>query len=366
MTDGQLLLAVFAAFYLAECVHWLPLHSVVFSTWTLHRGWGSSRPSPLASANGCGAAFAWPLPPLGSFLTTQEWPIIPATPGLWIGPGQLHEGKRLDWADLRPVLEQRSLKLGAGIEVKCSSVRAAELLLTFLTQTAAMEPDLRAQAVEVSWHQSLSLPRARAALRRFRLGSAGLRLPCLFVAFLAFAYVPLLYWRFGGSSLQMLFAVIGLFLLTSLVAFTWRSLARRLFPEKKDGLWGEVLHQVFMPAHAIRAIDVLGVGAMAGIHPLAAAAVVLRPEALRAFASLTWREWKHRPVKDPLHSATVIVLPQIKAFSKRIGFSIEELEAPPERQSGATCYCPRCQAQFTVAGSQCEQCGGVATVTWPI
>lgn len=364
MTDGQLLLAVFTAFYLAECLHWLPLQATVLSTWALRRGWSAGRPSPHVAARGRGLALAWPLPPLGSLLTTQSWPVLPDKDGLRVGPGQLQEGKRLDWQAVAPVLDQRNLKLGQGLEVQCTSRREASLLAAFLRETAALKPARRQASIEAFWQSSLSLPRARAALRKYRLATWALRLPCLTVFLAGFCWMPLLFWQFGGSSWRVLVGFASLLALTTMVAFVWRALHRRLFPDSKGRTWGEVLHLIFVPAHTMRAHDLIGVEVMAGVHPLAAAATVLKRPALKAFASSTWSFWRFRPASDPLADTAPSVLPRIEACVLKLGFTLEELQASPSKQAGALSYCPRCQAQFTLTETACEQCGGVATRTW--
>ena len=364
MTDGQLLLTVFAVFYFVECLHWLPLQCVVLKTWATRRGWAAGKPSQHVAARGTGLAIAWPLPPLGSFFVAQPWPVIPDADGLWIGEGQVSQGHRLKWEDLHLRREEKTITVAPGLQVQCTSPRAATLLEAFLRQTATLKPKKRSDAIESWWNDSLSLPKARAMKRKFVLASWILRMPCILVFIIAFFWLPLLYWRFGSDSWRLLLGVASLWLMNLLVALTWRSLAARLFPEPKGSRWMEVLHLTLIPSHTIRAIDLIGIETMVGLHPLAAASAVLKAEALQSFASQLWLDWKYKPEADPLHPAVALVLPRLEAFCIRLGFSVDALEASPKRQGEAGSFCPRCHAQFTKQEAACEQCGGLATKPW--
>ena len=365
MTDGQLLLTVFGLFYLAECLHWLPLRSVIFSTWAIRRYWTSGNPSPHVAANGSGLAFGWPLPPLGSFFVSEPWPVIPSENGITIGEGQNNYGTPLAWSALEVKLDQRTVTLAPGFEVLCCSQRAAEELTTFLQSTAVLSLNKRKNAIEAWWRSTLSLPQAQAAKRKFQLAAWSLRMPCNAVFILSFLWVPLLYWQFGTESWRLWVGVGSLYVMTVLVAFTWRSVARRCFPKRKASRWGEALHIALMPMHAIRALDLISVESMAGLHPLVVAAAVLPREDLTSLASRTLREWKYKPATDPLHEVVPIVLPRLEACCKRLKLSLDGLVAPPARQGSAASFCPRCHAQFTRAEATCEQCGGLATHAWP-
>jgi len=364
MTDEQTLFAVFTLFYLVECLFWLPLGTVVLSTWTVRRGWTASHPSPLVSTGAKGVTMAWPLPPLGSLLVAQPWPVIPDAAGLWVGPGQLHEGKRLEWTAIRPKQEERTVTLAPGVELQCTSAGEAQWLMEFLRKAAADSETERGQTLETFWRSSLSLPRARAAVRRYRLAASSLRMPCLGVLLISFGWIPLLFWRFGGSSWRVLAGFASLLLMTTMVALIWRHLDFRLFPNSRRKRWAQMLHLVFMPAHTIRAHDLIGAEVLAGLHPLPAASRVLKPAAFKALASQTWLAWKFRPASDPLLAAAAVVLPRLEACCRRLGLSVADMEAAPARQGTAASYCPRCHSQFSLAAATCGNCGDIPTRPW--
>ena len=163
MTDGQLLFAVFTAFYLLECVRWLPVAAQVFRTWAFRRGWTLRQPSPYLAGRGVGPALLWPLPPLGGFMVTQSWPILPELDGLCVGPGQLHAGKALKWSEVSLSGEKEVVRLAADVTVQCVSSRAAKALRGFIESAQAAKPNQRRALNDEFWKHSLSAPAARAA-----------------------------------------------------------------------------------------------------------------------------------------------------------------------------------------------------------
>ncbi len=359
MTDGQLLLAVFTGFYLVECLHWLPLGSVILSSWA-GRGWVAQRPSADLSAKGSGLAMAWPLPPLGSFLVADNGPIIPDADGIWTTQAPV---LRLQWHELTPRQEDQGVWLTRHTKLNCASRRSAQQLHNFLLEAQKLNPAKRKRLIDAWWQRTFSLPAARAAVKRYRLAASILRFPCLFVFALCFLWLPFLFW-FYGESLRLLLGFVSLFLATALTAFTWRSLDRRLHPQEKRTRWPQVLHLLFMPSHAMRAHDLFGIEALAGFHPLTAASCLLPADALLAQAAQTWRRWRFMGPQDPLRPAADLVLPKLQTLCQRLGLSPAELESAPTRQTHAQSYCPCCHTQFLLPSAICKDCYGAETLAW--
>src|SRR5689334_14361786 len=74
MTELQLLLLIFALIYLWECVCWINRGSVAFLTW-FGRRWRASHPASLIGNQSGGFVFAHPLPPLGTILVGNQYPL---------------------------------------------------------------------------------------------------------------------------------------------------------------------------------------------------------------------------------------------------------------------------------------------------
>lgn len=360
MTDGQLLLAVFIGFYVLECLHWLPLSSTVFHTWAVRRGWSVRTPLPMLAAPGKGVVITWPLPPLGGFLAADGWSILPDEQGLWT---TLDPVRRVRWDELAPQAEAAKVQLTKTVAVSCASPRASKRLFTFLKEVQAAQGEERRHLIEAWWESSISLPRARAAVRRYRLAASLLRWPCTLVFAICFASLPYLFWYRGGG-VEVLPAFASLLLTNGLVAFTWRWLDRRLYPQEKRLRWPQVLHLIVMPAHTMRAHDLLGLDLLAGVHPLAAAGSLLPRPQLAAYASELWRRWHFMGPQDPLAGAAPQVLPCLERLCQRLKLDKAELETVPARQPNTESYCPRCLAQFQRTGAKCKDCNGTETVVW--
>ncbi len=361
MSDGQMLLAVFAAFYVIECIHWLPASAVVLRTFLLRRGWHVARPLALTQSAREGASFAWPLPLLGGFLLVDEWPVLPDHGGLWVGEGQPGAGSWVDWGDVRPACEQSLVNVTASLRVRCTTKQAARELCAFLQAACDGDTGRRSELVLAWWRQSLSLPRARMAVRHWLLAARALRTPCMGVFVLCFLWLPLLYWMHSTDGWRLLLGGLTLLATTALVAFTWRTLDRRIFRSRHRRRWPQALHLMFMPMHAMRAHDLIGAEILSGHHALPAAACVLSKPELRRFASAIWRRWVYRGPGDPLREASAVVVPRLRECCARLHLLEADLEASPQAQAGSLSYCPSCHAQFTVREATCPDCHGLET-----
>lgn len=364
MTDGQLLFAVFTAFYLLECVRWLPVAAQVFRTWAWKSGWTLRQPLPYLAGRGLGPALMWPLPPLGGLMTAQSWPVLPDADGLWIGPGQLHAGRALKWSEIQVTAEKQEVVLAAGVSVLCVSARAARVLRTLIERMQSSKPDQRAVLIDEFWKDSLSLPAARAAVRRFRLAASLLRLPCIGLFFLCFGWLPYVFWWFSGDVLRVGSALLSVLFLDVLVALTWRSLDRRIFGDATSR-WAQVLHLMVMPAHAIRALDLIGHDVASRLHPVVVAAAILPKEQARVVAGVEWRNWKYRQAALLGGDRVTAVLAHLEACVIRLGYRIDEMDAPPQQEPGTTSFCPCCHEPFVTEMARCQACGDLETRVWP-
>lgn len=363
MTDGQLLFAVFTAFYLLECVRWLPVAAQVFRTWAFRTGWTLRQPLPYLAGRGLGPALLWPLPPLGGFLAAQSWPVLPDANGLRIGPGQLLAGRELKWSEVQPTWEKQEVRLGSGVSVQCVSPRSARELHALIGRMQSADNNERAVLIKDYWADSLSIPAARAAMRRFQLASSLLRPPCVCLFLLCFGWLPYVFWWFSGDALRVGTALLSMLFLDGLVALIWRSLDRRLFGDEVNR-WAQVLQLMVMPAHAIRALDLIGLDVASRLHPLVVAAAVLPEAQVRRVAGVEWRNWKYRHAVAVGPERAAPVLMSLEACLVRLGYRQDELDAAPSPESGAVGYCPCCHEQFLTVGARCQPCGDLATLAW--
>ncbi len=81
MSELELLFLVLALVYAWECALWVPRGSLAFRTW-LGRNWGLSHPDVLFGNQKGGFIWAQPLPPLGTVLTTNQFPLALSPDGV--------------------------------------------------------------------------------------------------------------------------------------------------------------------------------------------------------------------------------------------------------------------------------------------
>lgn len=353
--------AVFAGFYLLECFHWLPLSCVIFKSSL--RAWSVSQPSSQLCAGGSGLAIAWPLPMLGDFVVAQPWLILPDENGVVLAEPHPQAGDRVAWADMQPVVEDKQLKLKPGVVVHTATKPAAIHLRDKLVAVRDAKSHHRKQLIAAWWDDSLNLPKARAAVRRYRIAARALRMSCVFAFLLCFIYLPFLFW-FTGGGVRVLIGFVALLLLNAMIAFTWRSIHRRLHPASTQARWPQVLHLLLVPAHTIRAHDLFGADSLTGFHPLAAAGALLKPAELRAFVAPLWRRWKYCGESDPMRDSASLMLQRIEACIQRLGINLATLDEAPPQPPDAQSYCPQCHTQFNAAEATCDSCRGVKTLRW--
>ncbi len=156
----------------------------------------------------------------------------------------------------------------------------------------------------------------------------------------------------------------GLFVLTAACAVLFARAHRELRPEGGAAPAQHVATIALVPTTAIRAADLLARGLGDGVHPLAAAVVLLPREAFTGYARRFHFDAMHR---DP--AATTVPSPwfdesqrePIERFLAANGAAPEALLlAPVKSDDSSKTFCPRCHAQFTVAEGTCRDCSGIA------
>jgi len=364
MTDGQRLYAVFAALYLIECLVWLPHGWRVFRSWLGARSLRSAKPSLNIAVRGLGAVFTMPLPPLGGMLAPDPWLFIPDEDGIILGELHPAAGTRLSWSELQPRADQRQVFLTRIIRLNAVTPRRADALARWMLDVQKARAGHRRKLINAWWGKTFDLRCARAQVRTFRVVAASLRWTCCLAFFLCFAWLPFIYGWYGEEDWRLPAGAAMLFLTTFIIALLWRTLDKRLVPQDPGGRWLGFLHHLFMPQHAMRAVDHLSLELLAGIHPLAAGRCLLSLVEWQALAAETWRHWRFRSETDPLHPALSVVGPRLQDFLKKEGLTLEQLEAAPPREAGASAYCPRCHTTFSTTESLCRDCEGLPPVAW--
>ena len=355
MTDGQKLLAVFAAFYLMECLWIVPARAWL----AVGRGRVSRFLRPWDRFH-----FAGGSPVLLHLLPAPQVPSMP-----WVLVAEASHlavhcddgtRARLDWSQIEPQASGNILRLDAGHTLRLPSVTDASAWAALVITWKAAQPEQRRAAFFKHARQTLSHTQAAAqsaaAEMTDPLGLLGIIILCWCFLVLAPAY------RVLGDSTRFLGVLGVLPVLTFTQAFLFLRFIKKHRLEVPHCGW-RALGIAFLPHLAARAIDLVcdALPRQVLLHPLAWAeqpskAVWL--ENARAF----WRRAFYRPGwktnAEPSADAQAL-----ENFFKAENIVLAEYDPPPALQLPAIAWCPRCHAGFLKADLQCQDCGGVELMT---
>ncbi|HXB97360.1 MAG TPA: hypothetical protein VNZ54_04860 [bacterium] len=247
---------------------------------------------------------------------------------LWVPQGDL--------AFIRPLFGDFRLA-GPGLHLKSVVPGGAALVFTPPARWRAAPPDkrgradlrrrigaFRAEAPVLYWPGRVLLASvaALAWLTHLDLGPAG-RLACL------------------GLVLLALGCHVGAVLL---LAWRWKRV-------RLDGRAKALAIVAVSPWASSRAADPLGRGLLDGVHPAAAAQLLLNKAQARDFAADCLRRAVH-PLPGEAADATAW-----GEWVRSRGWTQRDLLAPPEPQAHSRGYCPRCLAQYASERMDCSDCG---------
>lgn len=382
MTDGEVLLLVFALIYLSECLVWLTPTSYALVAWWSRRH-TVTRAAMHFSALGRGIALLQPLPPFGSVFVGQAWPVSPLPDGLSLlsretpNLGPAREGARrrdsAAWFAWETIQGFRADASSVRIEtpdppppVACATAAHAVQLACDLEVIRRADPDARSRVIDRILRRSFRARRAGRKAAFFRRATAPLRLnQCvLFVA--VFVGLPLSYWRFHDEP-RFFIALGGTWLMMALVAIDGFLLHRRFYPRLASDRWQHLILSLIFPHYTLRTLDTLSKGFLADCHPTAmAAALADEPLAMRFLATVA-RD-AHWPV--PLVHPDATAVSAADAFRLRFfqpGFLAafgpqDRFAAIRPSDDNYPAHCPRCGTDYRAEGLPCDDCGGIRTV----
>ena len=156
MSELELLFVVLVVIYGCECACWLRRGSVAFRTWSGRR-WRLAHPGEVLGNQRGGLVFAHPLPPLGTLLTGNQYPlslspeavlayVAPSINPGW-RPAQTEQLVRLD--HIRSVeASGRAVRVNGKVLLKAASPGFAAQLARHLRRLSELAPEKRASAIE--------------------------------------------------------------------------------------------------------------------------------------------------------------------------------------------------------------------------
>jgi len=359
--------AVLALLYALECVRWTPRSTLVLRALAV-RNFRRARFSPLFGSPRAGLIWLQPLPPLGTALLVEAWPVAPSPTGLATRePLELELAQRapfqaqaLTWEHVEQIRARDSVLEVNGREfARCGSNRAArELAQTLEELRDAREPE-RAGIVRRALGHAFDAGELRARVERYFTLTRGVRSLCNTQFGVLAVATPIAVYTWGTlwSWLPLVAALVALNVAITVRA---RRIARELTPDCTDELQRLTLACALSPISALRVLDELARPLVADLHPLSAAA--LAPAADRA-------EIVRLVAVDALHPRRVEAVDplaldcarwfsaEIVAAAARAGHDLRAAAAPPAPEdTSMDGYCPRCQRQFPAGHDVCFDC----------
>src|SRR5205807_1042828 len=226
MTDLELLFLVLVVIYCWECACWLRRGSVAFLTW-FGRRWKLAHPGAVLGNQQGGFIFAHPLPPLGTLLAGNQFPLSLSSDAVLayvapsVNPGgrPIQTGKCFRFAEIQSVESNgKKVRVNGELLLKAASPAFAAYLAQQLRQLTSLAPAQRANAIEELVRAGLDTKAIERRWQEFRTQTGSMRLltNCLF-GFL-FLFAPALIWRFGlrQSWLGLLAGILGFTVATAI------------------------------------------------------------------------------------------------------------------------------------------------------
>ena len=343
-------LVVAALLYAWELVLWIPVRGRGFRA--RRKGWRSLDPRSLLVLRDRGAVISLPLFTDAGFHAAAPFPLIPGQDGrVWLDLGN-DQWKTLGKFDRTRCHRDHLDLVVSGLKLPLLAPGESD---PFLADLKADSSDDGVAAIQRAWERSFSLPRARAALKKWRLFCGPFRWLCPMLTIAFFGVLPVLFFKVGGREAGL----FGLWTLSVLltIQILMVVVGGRVFPKAKGVFWGEALLSLLLPFHAMRATRHGLPHAFAGLHPVAlllAAGQTSHPY-LDEFA----RRLRYpRPGNQGDAAWAELVRPLFHAACARAGAPIPE-EVAPAPDSGSAAWCPRCLALYNNTTVTCRDCSGL-------
>ena len=383
MSDLQWLFLVLAALYGWECACWIRRGTVAFTTW-LGRDWHEAHPGTLFGNQRGGFVFAHPLPPLGTFLAANQFPLSLSPEAALayvatnLNPGwrPAQTGRFLPFDAIREARARgKKVTVNGELWLTAASASFARRVAEELARLAKLRLPERDQAVSELIRASLDERAVAQQWQDFQKRSRNLRRLSNALLVYLFAFAPALIWHLGFK-LSWLGLLVGLIALTTATAVLFHRAHRALYARAEEERFTHTLTIALAPTSALRAHDALARPLMETFHPLAVAKVFLREARFREFARRVLLDLRHPalplcPSADSAQRATefharTAMRQAAEQLLKRSGIEPDELCRPPA-PADASCraYCPRCGAQFTTPEGHCADCGRLALAAFP-
>ena len=358
MTDGQIFALAYLAFYLMECVRWVPIRAWLFQGYA-KRAWSGAQPWSVFRTRSGGGVLLWPLP-LKPHVVTANWPCVPHEEGLHVSNDENGTIHRIPWDQVKARAEGPMLNVAKGIAVRCvnpaSATSWAENVTLWKGQT---QPEREANFAEKA-RRMFDLSALQNVVEEMFRETRWLRILGSVIFFWSVLVIPVTYWRFSDD--WPTFAVIGSLFLLLIVQTSLLGKASKGRPQMRHDRFTRLLSTALFPPISIRAADWICQHKLQEFHPLTAFKTWESPELFEKIATQTWRQTRWPRGTSAESGSDDLQVKALEEFLDAQGLPAEKCDAAPLQQSGSESYCPRCHTQYASPASVCADCGGVKLV----
>jgi len=371
VTQELALVALLYAFYLYECVLWLPLQTQTFC-WRVGGRFAPRTPAVIIPVSPLGAVLASLMPGYARTFATATWPVslspqsvnnldpYGAADTLALAP------REILFAD-RPTFYARGTTLYAGQSAfcKCHTPDAARDLLAFLRQLAAADEVTREDLLAARIAARFDGPAIRERLAAVRTATRNLTTAGLLTFLMLFVFVPAA--LLDSHARPLLWPAVTVAALNAiLIAWAFMRAAKDLNVHKA----GRIVHATevaLLPFLSPRAAERLALHAMLGFEPVAVALELCKPAVANEVAATALRRLSH-PL-PPLEGANIEPMRQRLLAALRTALqarNIDEaklLAAPNAIGADAHSHCPRCLMQYRQPPDGTTPCPHCKSVT---
>lgn len=344
-------LLVAALIYLWESALWLPKRGHALRRGWFGKSWRVIPATRLLSTRELGVIPMLPLPPDSRLAPCPGFPLaVGETGAIFVesADGDFRETDVRTWDQIR--FSAPHLHAG-NFSIRCQSPAAMDSLR--VGKSLGLDPQaaiLRCAA------QSISPARAKRDLKRWRIVSAPLRLygPVITIGF--FGGIPAAYLTLGSVSALWLAAWLWCVMLATCLHLFW--IAKAVYPSCRGDIRQDALLSLFVPFHAMRALEITSVHAFARTHPagiLLASGATNHPWLRTFMRSLLFPRPTHPG--DAARASTL--LPALGKILRRKNMQPADFDTAPDRADDpdASAYCPRCHGMFLKGRETCGDCG---------
>jgi hypothetical protein len=377
VSDLQLLFLVLALLYGWECACWVTRGSVAFRSW-LGRRWRVVHPGTLLGNQRGGFIFAHPVPPLGTLLTGNPFPLMFSPESLMVSEaatlepaGRLAQNANsFPWIQVQKI-EARGKKVlvNSRLLLKVQSPLIAVKIVELLRRLSQATPAEREKLIGEVSREQFDCAQIERQWHEFKKQTSGLRLATNALFLYLFILSPVLIWQ-TGLRRCWLPLLAGLLALTCTIAVLFHRAHKKLYPTAEDERFTHFIILLLSPATAIRALDVISRPLLEAFHPLAIAKVFCPAGQFEELARKYLREIRYQslpgdPEQDSMGQKVQrywrdVSQKTLEDFLNRSGMDTKALlQAPVATDDTCLSYCPRCLAQFTEREGVCFDCAGM-------